>query len=191
MLSPEPATRYESSHFRITESPMLRAEHSLAADAAPTTALDHPDIIEDVDPRISSPERVEDGVSPEVSDDDAEGEPDEDFDAAMQTQIDEEEESDDEADLSSPRPGKRKKQVDEEDYMLKDPELYGLRRSVRLVSWSFLSCSANLASPGTCTSVLSSCTSTESILLDYLLTFHRPIRPTKMQARAQMAMFDP
>lgn len=161
MLSPELATHHESSHVRMTGSPSLHAESSLTADTAPGAAAEQSDEMEDVQSHISSPERVDDPESPETSDDDAEGEPDEDFDATMQTQIDEEE-SDDEADMSSPRPGKRKKRVDDEDYMMKNPELYGLRRSVRLISSSFLFHFANLIPSGTCSSVPPSCKSLAS-----------------------------
>lgn len=171
----------------MTGSPSLHAESSLAADTAPGAAAEQSDEMEDVQSHISSPERVDDPESPETSDDDAEGEPDEDFDATMQTQIDDEEQSDDEADMSSPRPGKRKKRVDDEDYMLKNPELYGLRRSVRLISSSVLFHSTNLIPLGTCSSVPPSRKSPASKSMHNVLTSCRPIRLMMTQAQAQMA----
>lgn len=87
-------------------------------------------------------EDLSDRLSSQESDEDAEGEPDDDFDVPVDTNMDEEE-SDDEADSHSTRPGKRKKAVEEEEYMMKDPELYGLRRSVRATSDHRRCCSAD------------------------------------------------
>lgn len=85
-----------------------------------------------VDVQVSTtvPRNLSEDASAGESDEDAEGEPDEDFDVDMQIPNDEEE-SNDESDSNSARPGKRKQAVDEEDFIMKDPELYGLRRSVR------------------------------------------------------------
>jgi chromodomain-helicase-DNA-binding protein 1 len=104
-----------------------------AADASPPgLASDHTSPMVDVQKHETLNTHTSDNLSSERSDEDAEGEPDEDFDTTMHTQLDEDE-SDDEEHSLSPRPGKRKKAVEEDDYMMKDPELYGLRRSVRYV----------------------------------------------------------
>jgi len=85
--------------------------------------------MEDIQVSTTIEENLSEQESVGESDEDAEGEPDEDFDVSMQIP-NEEEETNDESDSHSARPGKRKQAVEEEDFMMKDPELYGLRRSV-------------------------------------------------------------
>lgn len=129
MFSPESSANHETSHISISGTPALSATPPTSADNAPVAAAEQSSPLNDTHVHNPSADQVSDHLSSGESDEDAEGEPDEDFDATMQTQM-EDEESDDEADSNSSRPGKRKKDVEEEDYMMKDPELYGLRRSV-------------------------------------------------------------
>jgi len=64
---------------------------------------------------------------------DAEGSEDADYDAETPAAAAQSDAMDDaSSDEVSSRPRKRKASVEDDSYMMKDPELYGLRRSVRL-----------------------------------------------------------
>jgi len=132
LFSPEPSTRLETTQISMTDTSALPSVPTSADSPPPVTASEHTSPIVDVQKHQTLTTHTSDNLSSEHSDEDAEGEPDEDFDTTMHTQLDDEE-SDDEEHSLSPRPGKRKKAVEEDDYMMKDPELYGLRRSVRHV----------------------------------------------------------
>lgn len=99
--------------------------------------LQHNDTITSSDLESPSGTPLEDGIdsgSPEQSNElDAEGSPDTDFRADSPASSNEEHE-DGAGSVSegSTRLGKRKSDAEDEDYIRKDPELYGLRRSVRL-----------------------------------------------------------
>lgn len=99
------------------------------SDAVTAPAIEQSSPMEDVQASAPIEEVLSEHEAAEESDEDAEGEPDEDFDVSMQAP-DDDEQSDDGSDSQSARPGKRKQAVEEEDYIMKDPELYGLRRSV-------------------------------------------------------------
>jgi len=117
------------SNGNIEQSPMPATIVSVSdTAAAPTTEQSSP--MEGVQASTTLADNLSEHESVAESDEDAEGEPDEDFDVSMQIPNEEEEESSDESDSHSARPGKRKQAVEEEDFIMKDPELYGLRRSV-------------------------------------------------------------
>jgi len=132
LFSPEPSDRLETTQISMADGSALPTVPTSADVPPPVIASEHTSPIVDVPNHERMTTHTSDNLSSEHSDEDAEGEPDEDFDTTMHTQPDEDE-SDDEEHSLSPRPGKRKKAVDEDDYMMKDPELYGLRRSVRHV----------------------------------------------------------
>ena len=85
--------------------------------------------MEDIHTSVVVGDALSEHESVEETDEDAEGEPDEDFDVSMQIPNDGQD-SNDESDSRSARPGKRKQAVGEDDFIMRDPELYGLRRSV-------------------------------------------------------------
>ena len=132
LFSPEPSNHLESTQVSMADSSALPSVPTSIDAPPPVIASDHTSPMVDVQKHETLTTHTSDNLSSEHSDEDAEGEPDEDFDTTMHTQPDEDESDDDEHSLS-PRPGKRKKAVEEDDYMMKDPELYGLRRSVRHV----------------------------------------------------------
>lgn len=132
MLSPEPLIHTEAmSSGNVVQSPNPATVLS-TSDAVPPAAVQDASPMEDVQKSFPAADNLSDQEIDEDSDEDAEGEPDEDFDASMQIQQDDDD-SNDEIDSHSTRPGKRKQAHEEEDFMMKDPELYGLRRSVRTI----------------------------------------------------------
>jgi len=112
------------------EQPTMPGAIISGSDAAAASTLDKSSPMVDVQVSTTVAGNLSEDISVAESDEDAEGEPDEDFDVDMQIPNDDEEESNEESDSHSSRPGKRKQAVDEEDFIMKDPELYGLRRSV-------------------------------------------------------------
>lgn len=109
-----------------------RRESELSGmDGFPSTDLASPDGANDG--MFSDDDAVHDMATSELDeDDDAPGEEDADFDMESpqlgQVNATSHDRSSSE---SSSRPGKRKADVDDEEYMKQNPELYGLRRSVR------------------------------------------------------------
>lgn len=85
------------------------------------------------DTLASDDDAIHDMATSELDEDeDAPGEMDADFDEETPPAEDIDAMEEDQAsEDSSSRPGKRKADVDDEEYMKQNPELYGLRRSVR------------------------------------------------------------
>ncbi|KAF2153060.1 hypothetical protein K461DRAFT_293353 [Myriangium duriaei CBS 260.36] len=94
-----------------------------------------PEVIDDTNMDLdggynSMDDAVQDMETSESEEDDAEGEDDADYDADSPPEEDNIRPAS-HSSHSSIRPGKRKASVDEDDYMMQNPELYGLRRSHR------------------------------------------------------------
>ena len=136
--SPQPLTRSESELSDINDFP--------------TTAVSS--VTEQQDEEHSDDDAIHDMATSELNeDDDAPGEEDADFDAETPPPEDTNGMRHDRS-LSedSLRPGKRKLEVDDEEYMKQNPELYGLRRSVRIeatvpTSTMLISCLQGRARP--------------------------------------------
>jgi len=75
-------------------------------------------------------------MSESDEEEDAEGEDDADFDMRSPSPDDQDDLPADNSSHSSTQLGKRKASVDDDEHMLQNPELYGLRRSVRLLDVS-------------------------------------------------------
>lgn len=100
------------------------------------TAMDSPDAANEG--MFSDDDAVHDMATSELDEDeDAPGEEDADFDMeSPRPRQDDAHAHDRSSSEPSSRPGKRKADVDDEEYMKQNPELYGLRRSVGAASSS-------------------------------------------------------
>ena len=116
----EPATRPHCSGSELSDSNDIPTT-TLSPSTAPNDELHSDD------------DAIHDMATSELDEDeDAPGEDDADFDeetpAAHTAGMDHDRSSSE----SASRPGKRKAEMDDEGYMMQNPELYGLRRSVRV-----------------------------------------------------------
>jgi len=121
----QPPTRFERSESELSD-----------LNDIPTTTI--PSVHRQRNGDISDDDAMHGMATSEVDgddDEDAPGEEDEDFDEDTPPPADISGMSHDRSsEESSPRPGKRKADVDDEDYIKQNPELYGLRRSVRFTA---------------------------------------------------------
>lgn len=117
--------------LKPSAQPHRRESELSNMDDFPTAAIASPDGANDG--MFSDDDAVHDMATSELDeDDDAPGEEDADFDmeSPPPRQVDAMD-HDRSSSESSSRPGKRKADVDDEEYMKQNPELYGLRRSVQ------------------------------------------------------------
>lgn len=100
-------------------------------DIPTTTTISSVTEQQDVD--LSDDDAIHDMATSELDEDeDAPGEEDADFDEETPPpEADRRTSHDRSSPEDSPRPGKRKMEIDDEEYIKQNPELYGLRRSVR------------------------------------------------------------
>lgn len=95
--------------------------------------------------------------------------------------------SEDSSSSQSPRPGKRKTREEDDDYMIQDPELYGLRRSVGLVH------SSNDSNTDPAIGPFTKCPHRMSIFVplaqSFPLTYPRSIAAPTMTVQTRTSMF--
>lgn len=96
----------------------------------PTTTISS--VTEQQDGEPSDDDAIHDMATSEIDEDeDASGEEDAEFDEETPPPVDTSRMSLERSSAGeSPRPGKRKMEIDDEEYIKQNPELYGLRRSV-------------------------------------------------------------
>jgi len=130
-----------NGHISLRPSPIAPAEDPPAASESDLSEV-HVDVPSETfsdppspSPEAQSPDEYKEDASPseDDSDQDAEGSDDTDYEEPHLTvEHREESEQSRSASVISLKTKKRKMSMDEEDYIRRDPELYGLRRSVRI-----------------------------------------------------------
>lgn len=122
-------------HVAPTQSPSDHSDSDLSdtnepAAAAPSSDVDAPG--EEYDDDDNEPAAADSDSSDDV---DAEGEPDGDYDSdSPPSEHAPSSPAQSVSSQESSRPLKRKASADKDDYMTQNPELYGLRRSVRVIN---------------------------------------------------------